>query len=130
MGVDRMDQNLSAYRIHIRNKKWYWPLLTWLIDVSIQNAWLNMRGTGKSIRHLEFRRAIVQGYPGRSQSMFRSSLLPDTRFDGLHHYIKKIEKKRRCVGLNCTGKSSAVRFECMKCNVGLCIECFVAFHTR
>ncbi|KAI5704578.1 hypothetical protein M8J75_006812 [Diaphorina citri] len=67
---------------------------------------------------------------GRSQSMFRSSLLPDTRFDGLHHYIKKIEKKRRCVGPNCTGKSSAVRSECMKCNVGLCIECFVAFHTR
>lgn len=38
-GTDRMDQNINQYRINIRNRKWYWPLFTWIIDASINNAW-------------------------------------------------------------------------------------------
>ena len=26
-GADRMDQNIGAYMINIRNKKWWWPVL-------------------------------------------------------------------------------------------------------
>jgi len=39
-GVDRMDQNISKYRIHIRSKKWWWPFFAYMIDVSVKNAWL------------------------------------------------------------------------------------------
>ena len=40
MGVtDRMDENINNYRIIIRGKKWGWSIFTWLVDVSIQNAW-------------------------------------------------------------------------------------------
>ena len=37
-GVDRMDQNISAYMINIRNKKWWWPFIRFLIDLAVNNA--------------------------------------------------------------------------------------------
>jgi len=37
-GTDLMDENVNRYRIGLRGKKWWWCLFTWLIDVSIQNA--------------------------------------------------------------------------------------------
>ena len=37
-GTDQMDQNINAYRIGIRGKKWWWSIFTWTIDVSVQNA--------------------------------------------------------------------------------------------
>ena len=37
-GTDRMDQNIAAYRIGIRSKKWWWSLFIWLVDVPIGNA--------------------------------------------------------------------------------------------
>ena len=36
-GTDRMDENIAAYRIGIRGKKWWWCLF--LVDVSVHNAW-------------------------------------------------------------------------------------------
>ena len=36
--VDRMDQNISAYMINIRNKKWWWPLFQFCIDLAVNNA--------------------------------------------------------------------------------------------
>ena len=39
-GTDRQDQNVNKHRIAIRGKKWYWCMFTWLIDVTVQNAWL------------------------------------------------------------------------------------------
>ena len=36
--VGRMDQNSSAYMINIRNKKWWWPLFRFCIDLAVNNA--------------------------------------------------------------------------------------------
>ena len=38
-GTDRMDQNINAYRIGIRGKKWWWSLFTWMLDSGVQNGW-------------------------------------------------------------------------------------------
>lgn len=38
-GTDLMDAYINNYRIGIRNKKWWWPIFTWLIDTTINNAW-------------------------------------------------------------------------------------------
>lgn len=141
-GVDRLDENVEMYRIHIRNKKWYWALFSWLLDVSTHNAWLIARRTGKKLTQLEFRREIVQVYltrygnppkgggrPAVSLSSANSSRVSDAiRFDETNHLIQKIEKKRRCAGDGCNKKTSAVRTQCGKCNVGLCVECFEGFH--
>ena len=37
-GVDRMDQNISNYRIAMRGKKWYFCLVSYMFDISINNA--------------------------------------------------------------------------------------------
>ncbi|XP_049948076.1 piggyBac transposable element-derived protein 3-like [Schistocerca serialis cubense] len=141
-GVDRMDENIAMCRINIRNKKWYWALHSWLIDVSVHNAWQLKKGTGARTTQPEFRREIVQVYLKRytnpvngagSPSIspmcgYKSHVPSDIRYDGIKHYIKKTEKKRRCVRLYCKQKSSAVRSKCGKCDVGLCLECFEVYH--
>ena len=42
-GVDRMDQKIAAYMINLRSKKWWWPLFRFVIDVSVNNAFLLYR---------------------------------------------------------------------------------------
>ena len=42
-GVDRCDQNVSAYWIAMRGKKWWWALFAWVPDMVVQNAWLLYR---------------------------------------------------------------------------------------
>ncbi|KAH9639653.1 hypothetical protein HF086_009106 [Spodoptera exigua] len=37
-GVDRLDQNVGCYRIAIRLKRWYWQLLMFPLNVSVNNA--------------------------------------------------------------------------------------------
>ncbi|KAJ4425960.1 hypothetical protein ANN_27586 [Periplaneta americana] len=54
-GVDRADQNISLYRISIKGKKCYFPLICHCIDVCEQNAWhLHKLNKGK-MDHRGFR---------------------------------------------------------------------------
>jgi hypothetical protein len=63
-GVDRMDQNISKYRVQIRSKKWWWPFFAYIVDVSVQNAWLLYRlcpsYNQRQLDLLGFRREICQ----------------------------------------------------------------------
>ncbi|XP_046404157.1 piggyBac transposable element-derived protein 3-like [Ischnura elegans] len=61
-GTDRMDENVSCYRIGIRGKKWWWCIFTWLVDVSLNNAWVLHKKSGKTLSQLQFRRSFVQVY--------------------------------------------------------------------
>lgn len=136
-GTDVMDENVSRYRVGIRSKKWWWPIFTWLLDVSIQNAWiLYRRETDNKMSQLQFRREIAQHYlvaykndPKCPRLNRNVSSCNETRFDRLDHMVAFIPlgKRRRCAGLNC---SSITRTCCLKCDVGLCIDCFERYHTR
>ncbi|XP_033231548.1 piggyBac transposable element-derived protein 3-like, partial [Belonocnema kinseyi] len=65
-GVDRMDQNIASYRIGIRSKKWYWPLIGYAINTCVNNAWklyrLTEQGKRDGLDLLGFTRRIVQTY--------------------------------------------------------------------
>ena len=62
-GTDRMDQNIHAYRVSIRGKKWWcWCLFTWLLDVSITNAWILFQAKKEALPQIDFKRAIVHSY--------------------------------------------------------------------
>ena len=37
-GVDRLDENIAKVRVAIRMKKWWWPMFSWLLNVSVNNA--------------------------------------------------------------------------------------------
>ncbi|KAG5886529.1 hypothetical protein JTB14_002026 [Gonioctena quinquepunctata] len=39
-GTDLMDENFARWRISLLRKKWWWCLFTWLLDATIQNAWV------------------------------------------------------------------------------------------
>lgn len=61
-GTDRMDNNVSNYRTNVRGNKWYFPIVTWLLDVAVQNGWLLHKSTGGSLTLFQFRRAIAVAY--------------------------------------------------------------------
>ena len=44
-GVDRMDQNISYYRIAVRSKKWWLPFFMFMPDAAVQNVWLLYRSS-------------------------------------------------------------------------------------
>lgn len=142
-GTDLMDENIGRYRIGIRSKKWWWNLFTWLIDVSIQNAWILHKKSGHPITQLQFRREIVNTYlkkygtaskgagrPSCSLSSKQGSRISDEiRYDRNDHLLVYIpdNKRRRCAMELCTTSS---RTMCKKCDVGLCLTCNVGFHTK
>jgi len=141
-GTDRMDENISAYRISIRGKKWWWPIFTWIVDAAIHNAWILAKGAGSNLPQLEFKRQIAQSYlqtfgavpksagrpsTSKASSLRDSRVADDLRFDSRNHLVVSTAegKRRRCAGADC---ASVVRTECQKCGVGLCIPCFAPFH--
>lgn len=140
-GVDRMDQNVSLYRIAYKGKKWWQSIFTWLVDVCVQNAWQLSRTEHKSMSQLEFRRQLAVYYckhygekpqrPGPSVNRKRNdnsnSVEATLRYDGNSHYVVPTSKKRRCAWEYC---KSVGRTACVKCNVGLCVKCFVSYHTE
>lgn len=131
-GTDRTDQNVNSYRISIRGKKWWWCMFTWMLDVSVQNAWLLARKENPKLVQLQFRRDLAMSYlsahsqppkaAGRKPKV--SSENQTMRLDKIGHFVRPTanNKQRRCGGKNCKSK---VRTECLKCNVGLCVPCFV-----
>lgn len=42
-GMDRMDQNISFYRIPVCAKKWWMPLLMFMPNAAMKNTWLLYR---------------------------------------------------------------------------------------
>lgn len=131
-GVDRSDQNLSLYRISIRGKKWYFPLITHCIDLAIQNAWQLYRADDGKMDQLKFRRRIATtilsqnrkpisyqtGRPSKRENI-------DVRFDRLDHYVIRQQKQTRCS--HCHQRATT---RCIKCNIALHVQCFVDYHTK
>lgn len=130
-GVDRMDQNVSQYRISIRGKKWYSCIVLYCIDLAVQNAWqLHKLHTEKPMDLLAFRRHIATYYlqkfntaptPGRRGGK-PSNYIP--RYDGAMHYLVPQEKQTRCA--ECHQKTTS---RCIKCDVGVHLKCNIQFHT-
>ena len=131
-----MDQNVNCFRIGIRGKKYYWCLITWLVDVSIQNAWLLYHKSFDQSSHLlDFKRQIVlslckkYGKPslgaGRPKTKVMSKLSSDVGFDGENHFLIPSGKRNRCAF--CTGVPNS---KCSKCDVGLCLKCNMPWHTK
>lgn len=131
-GVDRADQNMSLYRVAIRGKKWYFPLITHCVDMAEQNAWLIYRCNKGNMDHLAFRRCLAQGIletfkkvVKRGPSRMPATLHAHSRFDGLDHLVRYQDKQTRCS--QCHRKCN---FVCKKCTVALHPkDCFEAYHT-
>ena len=135
--VDRMDQNTSTYMIHLRSKKWWWPLFRFCVDVAINNAFqlyrLRKPDAGElKLDALEFRRAIVEAYYLKCSKNVPQILFPGSRsqprehvrFSATNHWIVKGTQRRYAK----PGYLGTSRYSCGACNVGLHPECFKEYH--
>lgn len=132
-GVDRLDANIGVYRIAIRGKKWYIPILMWLVDVTVNNSSLLARSLGANVDTLEFRRSIarnlLQKYgsgktqPG-PQKPVRTTVPVSVRKHAAQHIIVTGQVRRRCA----LCKNKTVKM-CRKCDVNLHDKCFDPFHS-
>ena len=133
-GTDRMVQNINKFRIGIKGKKWWWSIVSWMIDASINNAWILSNSSVKVTPQKEFRRKIAlyylnkYGVPAKSAGR-KSTIETEERYDGDSHFVQNVNgnERRRCVMSGC---SSVGRTECSKCQVGSCIKCFLLCHTN
>lgn len=137
-GVDLLDKQISLYRIRIRSKKWWWPLFTQMIDITVVNAWrIYQIISGKNIPLLQFRRKIVLFYLSkntnsaphkrgrRSTQAAGGRVSDDIRFDPGNHLIIPIATQRRCA--MCGKKTTRI---CGRCEVPLHDRCFAEFHAK
>lgn len=128
------DWLVGKYSIRIRGKKWYWPLFTRMIDMSITNAWILYRKVhgASSLNCLDFRRAVAVtflklGNKGLKRKYQTHGVVPDVRYDGNQHWMRRREKQRRCQYPSCTKKPLTY---CCKCDVTLCADCFEPYHKK
>lgn len=135
-GVDLFDNGMNNYRIRIRGKKWYWPLLTNALDAAMVNAW-KLHCMFRKIENLpimnqfDFRVSVVEALVTIPENRARcsgkvviNSQLMARRLDKYDHIIEKIGKRGRCG--QCGGKTE---FGCVKCEINLHPkDCFAQFH--
>ena len=137
-GADQMDQQLSAYRPCMRNRKWYWPFFTYSLGVALYNSWLLFKLLEKDCPFIDHVRAIARAYlhvctferkivPCSQQRSFHNSRVAKrvpnhVRYDGINHFVGEA-KKTRC---GVCGKT--VQKKCTKCKINLHERCFAAFH--
>lgn len=130
-----MDRLLASYRPSIRGKKWWWPLFTNLVNVSVVAAWrVYCQVHGNEMDHLAFRRdVILRLLKGTAppETMERSRQLAhlpaDVRqaTDLLHERVRCSQGRFRVCMKNTTVMYSV-------CNVRLHTDkgktCFVDYH--
>lgn len=132
-GVDRSDQNIGQYRISIRGKKWYFPLVSHCIDMSIQNAWYLHRFEGGKLDQLAFRRAVAvellethKVLTRKGTSRRSGNYREHSRYDRIDHVVIYQNNQTKCAV--CHKKAN---FRCEKCDIGLHPkDCFRHFHTN
>jgi hypothetical protein len=135
-GVDRFDQNNNHLRVTIGGKKWYWPVVTWLLDTGVQNAWQLHKKSGGTLSLLSFKREVVCSILrkvavtcGRKIQTGPIGAVPggsDIRYDSTGHFVKCHAHRRVCALEGCSLRPHTF---CGKCNRSLCIDCFEKFNT-
>ena len=130
-GVDRSDENISHYRVGIRGKKWYMPLLTHMIDLAEHNAWQLYKTSHGKLDHLGFRRRVETALiESNRKNTKRGPSRPsqhehaDSRKDQINHLVIPQSKQTRC--RQCHKKCLT---RCKKCDVGVCVKCFDSCHS-
>ncbi|CAH2013828.1 unnamed protein product [Acanthoscelides obtectus] len=127
-GVDQLDNHISNYRIAMRGKKWYTPLMYWAIDVCVVNSWNLARQYGYKKDQLDFRRGIAKellSTYGREPPVAgkkRAAIRYPASASGRHLIITG-EARRRCQ--SCKNKTNK---RCDTCKVPLHDKCFLEYH--
>ena len=91
-GIDEIDQTISLYRIVVHGMKWWWVLFTYMLDMTISNAWrLHVMNSESLMDQILFR----QG--GQNKSRQSGLIVEGFPQVGISNYRPKIEKQLRCI---------------------------------
>lgn len=134
-GVDLFDGHIETYFASIQGKKWYWKLFINCFETALIAAWKisKLFCPDEAQDLLEFRRSVTISYLGETvprNNIRQRGLMQNNKellkLNNDHTLIKNPEgRQRRCQLKDCKRKPTTV---CLKCNVGLCIDCFPKFH--
>lgn len=135
-GVDVFDQSVSVYRIRIRSKKWYWALVSWIINATLVNGWRIYQDViNPKIVLLDYIREIVisvigecgtpNSRPGRRSSN-QSGKQNIQRFDERNHWPVNSAIQN---GI-CAMCKRRTKIRCEKCNTALHVDCFRLYHMK
>lgn len=148
-GVDKLDQLISCYRIHIKSKKWTLRMLFHAIDLSAVNSWLEYQKTSaalgvskkKILDLLHFKMRLAsdlctvglaknrqKGRPLSSPIVQNKKICqrvvevrphPEIVNDCIDH-MPKFDDKREATRCKNYGCSGKTHIYCIKCAVHLC----------
>nr|CAH7715375.1 unnamed protein product [Callosobruchus chinensis] len=134
-GVDLHDNGISNYRIHVKGKKWWWPLFMNLIVSFVQKKSQLEFKSHIALTLMKTEEAAENGQKeepsgpsnislnyGRSS---RNALPAAIRFDNIGHMIVEQENKPRRRCRQC--KNNTI-YMCAKCQVHLHSDCFKIFY--
>ena len=113
-GTDQMDQAIACYRPNIRNRKWYWPLFSYIIQIGCYNSWMLFHKLNEDVTFLTHIRSIIRSYlrqyryekhvVPKTSIVFHSSRISkrvneSVRYDGKNHFIgsEKEDRKSMCI---------------------------------
>ena len=127
-GVDLFDNAVNNYRIKVRGKKWYWPLITNGLDAAMVNAWKIRAKPNKTkpMSQLDFRVSVAEALLQRRETCTPTGKRTGniSQFVENKHIVSELEKRRRC--RQCGVKTF---FGCVLCNENLHPKnCFADFH--
>ena len=118
----------------MRTKKWWRPLFSWGIDVTIQNAWLLFRASHPSWSLLEFRRYVARcmheingtARYNRDAAIPKRGIPKELIMSDQQHLVDDDPLKKASCCKVCNIKTQAI---CTTCKVHLHVECFATYHT-
>ena len=124
--VDRSDQLLSYNKLGRFSKRWYVPLVNYLIDVTIHNSWVlyreEQRKKNREITQKEFRiilseQLLSQGNRKKEREKTYAG------WEGFHLPIKVAQSKKCSCGCN-----SNTPYRCLTCGCSLVASHFYEYH--
>jgi hypothetical protein len=141
--VDRFDQLRSTNPIRRREKRLSVSIFTWILDVSIHNAYVlytllyrNSNGI-KSIRNAkeELISRLVSAQQARLHMLkrrenHRESINEVVGGINSNHIFTKSNGKLRCRLCRLRGGVNRVRYACTRCEEGFHLECFIVYHYK
>ena len=119
--VDRADQYMSYSKIGAFSKRWYVPIINFILDTAIHNAWV-MYNTIQPIPQKEFRIKLANSLI----SNIRKKTKKEPNLGGLHLPSKIPSLSAKC---SC-GCGSNTPYFCTGCGSPLIPNCFVNFHKK
>jgi len=140
--VDRMDQLRASSPTRRRESRVYMSLLSWIMDISINNGlalYNELRRSDSSLTPLtmeKFKLSIIEGFVlrGHSSTQIPQQIVIDITSNDvpthLHYLLKSTGARPRCFVCMALGNDVKVLQYCSQCQRGFHTNCFAVYHHR